>query len=67
MEEDKERDLEILKNYQKKEAQGIKKIFIIIFILVALGYLANLLMQIKLLNRLFGLSIHIILSIANNN
>jgi len=25
MEEDKERDLEILKNYQKKEAQGIKK------------------------------------------
>ena len=29
MEEDKERDLEILKNYQKKEAQGIKKIFII--------------------------------------
>ena len=27
MEEDKERDLEILKNYQKKEAQGIKKIF----------------------------------------
>ena len=38
------RDLEILKNYQKKEAQGIKKIFIIIFILVALGYLANLLM-----------------------
>lgn len=44
MEEDKERDLEILKNYRKKEAQGIKKIFIIIFILVALGYLANLLM-----------------------
>jgi len=38
------RNLEILKNYQKKEAQGIKKIFIIIFILVALGYLANLLM-----------------------
>jgi len=25
MEEDKERNLEILKNYQKKEAQGIKK------------------------------------------
>ena len=47
MEEDKERDLEILKNYQKKEAQGIKKIFIVIFILVALGYLANLLMQIQ--------------------
>ena len=42
MEEDKK--LEILKNYQKKEAQSIKKIFIIIFILVALGYLANLLM-----------------------
>ena len=37
MEEDKEGDLEILKNYQKKEAQGIKKIFIIIFILVASG------------------------------
>ena len=67
MEEDKARDLEILKNYQKKAAQGIKKIFIIIFILVALGYLANLLMQIKPLNRLFGLSFHIILSIANNN
>ena len=44
MEEDKERDLKILKNYQKKEAQGVKKIFITIFILVALGYLANLLM-----------------------
>ena len=43
MEEDKERDLEILKNYQKKEAHGIKKIFIIIFILVVLGYSANLL------------------------
>ena len=42
--EDKERDLKILKNYQKKEAQSIKKIFIIIFILVALVYLANLLM-----------------------
>ena len=37
----------VLKNYQKKEAQGIKKIFIIIFILVALGYLANLIMQIQ--------------------
>ena len=44
MEEDKERDLEIFKNYQKKEAQGIKKILTIIFILVVLGYLANLLM-----------------------
>ena len=44
MEEDKKRNLEILKNYQKKEAQSIKKIFIIIFILVALGYLAKLLM-----------------------
>ena len=44
MEEDKERDLEIFKNYQKKESQSIKKIFIIIFILVALVYLANLLM-----------------------
>ena len=44
MEEDKERDVEIFKNYQKKEAQSIKKIFIIIFILAALVYLANLLM-----------------------
>ena len=42
--DDKERDLKILKNYQKKEVQGIKKIFIIISILVALGYLVNLLM-----------------------
>ena len=31
MEEDKERDLEILKNYQKKEAQGIKKILFSLF------------------------------------
>ena len=35
MEEDKK--LEILKNYQKKEAQSIKKIFIIIFLLILLG------------------------------
>ena len=44
MEEDKERNLEILKNYQKKEAQGIKKIFIIIFLLGALIYIVKFLM-----------------------
>ena len=43
-EEDKKRNLEILKNYQKKEAQNIKKIFIIIFLLIALGYIVKLLM-----------------------
>jgi len=43
-EEDKKRNLEILKNYQKKEAKSIKKIFIIIFLIFALVYLANLLM-----------------------
>ena len=40
-EEDKktERDLEILKNYQKKEAKSIKKIFIFIFLVVVLTYI----------------------------
>ena len=45
-EEDKkvERDLEILKNYQKKENKSIKKIFITLFLLGALGYMVNFLM-----------------------
>ena len=44
-EEDKnaERDLEILKNYQKKEAKSIKKIFITIFLLAALIYVVRFL------------------------
>ena len=41
MEENKERDLEILKNYQKKEAQGIKKIFIFIFLVFVLFYIVK--------------------------
>ena len=45
-EEDKkaERDLEILKNYQKKEAKSIKKIFIALFLLGALIYIVKFLM-----------------------
>jgi len=43
-EEDKKRDLEILKNYQKKETKSIKKIFIIIFLIFALTYIVKLLM-----------------------
>ena len=45
-EEDKkaERDLEILKNYQKKEAKSIKKIFITLFLLGALIYIVKFLM-----------------------
>jgi len=45
-EEDKkaERDLEILKKYQKKEAKDIKKIFIALFLLGALIYIVKLLM-----------------------
>jgi predicted nucleic acid-binding Zn ribbon protein len=43
-EEDKKRNLEILKNYQKKEAKSIKKIFIIIFLIFALVYIVKLLM-----------------------
>ena len=44
-EEDKkaERDLEILKNYQKKEGKSIKKIFITLFLLAALFYIVNFL------------------------
>ena len=45
-EEDKkaERDLEILKKYQKKEAKDIKKIFIALFLLGALIYIVKFLM-----------------------
>jgi predicted nucleic acid-binding Zn ribbon protein len=45
-EEDKkaERDLEILKNYKKKEAKSIKKIFITLFLIFALVYIVKLLM-----------------------
>jgi len=39
-----ERDLEILKNYQKKETKSIKKIFITLFLLGALIYIAKFLM-----------------------
>jgi len=38
------RDLEILKNYQKKEAKSIKKIFITLFLLGALIYIVKFLM-----------------------
>jgi hypothetical protein len=42
-EEDKKAELnsEILKNYQKKEAENIKKIFITLFLLGVLGYIVN--------------------------
>ena len=45
-EEDKkaERDLEILKNYQKKESKSIKKIFITLFLLGALIYIVKFFM-----------------------
>ena len=45
-EEDKktERDLEILKNYHKKETKSVKKIFITLFLIFALVYIAKLLM-----------------------
>ena len=45
-EEDKktELDSEILKNYQKKEAKSIKKIFITLFLLGALIYIVKFLM-----------------------
>ena len=44
-EEDKkvELDSEIFKNYQKKEAKNIKKIFITIFLLAALIYVVKFL------------------------
>ena len=45
-EEDKKAELnaEILENYQKKESNSIKKIFITLFLLGVLGYVVNLLM-----------------------
>ena len=45
-EEDKkaELDSEIWKKHQKKEAKSIKKIFITLFLLGALGYIVNFLM-----------------------
>ena len=45
-EEDKKNELnsEILKNYQKKEAKSIKKIFITLFLIFALVYIVKLLM-----------------------
>ena len=45
-EEDKKAELnsEILKNYQKKEAKNITKIFITLFLLGVLGYVVNSLM-----------------------
>ena len=38
------RDLEILKNYKKKEAKSIKKLFIALFLLGALIYIVKFLM-----------------------
>ena len=45
-EEDKkaERDLEILKKYNKKETKSIKNIFITLFLIFALVYIVKLLM-----------------------
>jgi len=45
-EEDKKAELnsEIIENYQKKESKSIKKIFITLFLLGALGYVVNFLM-----------------------
>ena len=45
-EEDKkaERDLEILKEYHKKDTKSVKKIFIALFLLGALIYIVNFLM-----------------------
>jgi len=44
-EEDKkaERDLEILKKYQKKETKSVKNIFITLFLIFALVYIVKLL------------------------
>ena len=46
-EEDKkaERDLEILKEYHKKDTKSVKKIFIALFFLGALFYIVKLLME----------------------
>ena len=38
------RDLEILKKYHKEETKGVKKIFITLFLIFALVYIAKLLM-----------------------
>ena len=45
-EEDKkaERDLEILKKYNKKEIKSVKNIFITLFLIFALVYIVKLLM-----------------------
>ena len=45
-EEDKKakRDLEVLKKYHKKETKSVKKIFITLFLLGALVYVAKFLM-----------------------
>ena len=45
-EEDKkaERDLEILKKYNKKEIKSVKKIFITLFLIFALVYIVKFLM-----------------------
>ena len=45
-EEDKKAklNLEILKNYQKKETKSVKKIFITLFLIFALVYIVKLLM-----------------------
>ena len=45
-EEDKKAklNLEILKNYQKKETKSVKKIFITLFLIFALTYIVKLLM-----------------------
>ena len=39
-----ERDLEILKKYNKKETKSVKKIFITLFLIFALVYIVKLLM-----------------------
>ena len=46
-EEDKkaERDLEILKKYNKKETKSVKNIFITLFLIFALVYIVKLLME----------------------
>ena len=38
------RDLEILKKYHKEETKGVKKIFIVLFLIFALVYIVKLLM-----------------------
>jgi len=38
-------NLEILKNYHKKETKSVKKIFITLFLIFALVYIVKLLME----------------------